>query len=150
MTIPEQISSGIEAGIAKIRDAFKPVDLQNRIAELERLNSSQATDLTNLRASVTDLESKLKAKDGEITKLKSDHATELENKEKDVEIRAKAKAGQIVASQGIEIPVKDEVDSAKTGAGSGQKLGAQYAAMLDPVAKAQFYAKHREAILAGN
>jgi hypothetical protein len=97
--------------LAKAGDLFKPGASADATAELSAV-----------QAEVTKLNSQLAAKDGELSTAKSElktaqdkivslesaataadtaHKTALEAKEADVEKRASAKAGEIIAKQGV-------------------------------------------------
>lgn len=112
--------------------------------------AAQSTELTNTRQTVTTLtterdmaRSEVARLTGELEKSKADHSAALEAKEKDVERRAHAKAGEIARQQGVHAVTEEKPGAARA---AGTDLVAQLDGITDPVERTKFYRANKAAI----
>jgi hypothetical protein len=110
-------------------------------AKLKTDFSQLTADLATAKQTIDSLGKQIADKDAALKTKEDEHKTALEAKDKSVEELATKKANEICVKMGIP-PIRVEKTGAKPADGD---VIAQYEAILDPVAKTQFYRKNKAA-----
>lgn len=128
-------SERLTADLTKAR-----ADLGTANAALTEAQTKHATELANVQSKLTASEAKV----GELTTVNATLATEnatLKAAEQNLEKRVAAKVA--------ELGIKTDAITGGDKADAGAPLAEQFRSITDNKARAQFWAKHREEILAG-